>query len=53
MELMDEDNGRTVINYQFSKSKSSGQYSLLLYCNKIIVNEMEDKLVVYGNDAKE
>lgn len=49
---MDQDNGRTVINYQFSKNKSSGQYSLLLYCKKIIINEMEDKIIVYGNDSK-
>jgi hypothetical protein len=46
--LGDEDNFRTVLTYRFIR-EPSGQYLLTIYCRKFIVNELSDKLLVYGN----
>jgi hypothetical protein len=47
--MEDEDNFKTALNYIFKKNKNTNQFILIVYCKKIIVNEFNDKLLVYGN----
>jgi hypothetical protein len=49
LELGDEGNYHTILNYLFKRDKNSNQYVLTIYCKKIIINELCDKLIVYGN----
>jgi hypothetical protein len=47
--LEDEDSFKTILNYVFKRDSKTNQYILIIYCKKIIVNELHDKLLVYAN----
>jgi hypothetical protein len=49
--LEDDSNGLTKLNYIFEENKELNQYILTIYCKKIIINELQDKLIIYGNLA--
>lgn len=46
--MSDEGDNIIILNYIFNKNRY-GQYELIIYCRKIIINELFDKLLVYGN----
>lgn len=48
--VMEDDDGyKTTLNYIYKKNKNTNQFILIIYCKRIIVNELNEKLLVYGN----
>lgn len=43
----------THLNYVFEQTKEINQFILTIYCKKIIINELQDKLIIYGNLAED
>lgn len=41
------------MNYVFEQTKEINQFVLTIYCKKIIINELQDKLIIYGNLAED
>jgi len=41
------------LNYVFEQAKEINQFILTIYCKKIIINELSDKLIIYGNQAED
>ena len=49
LDMTDEDSARTILNFIFLQDKRTKQYRLTIYCKKIILNKISDKLIVYAN----
>jgi len=50
--LEDEDGAQTHLSFTFTKNDSYNQYVLTIYSKAIVLNQLKDKLVVYGNLAE-
>jgi hypothetical protein len=51
--MEDEDSAQTHFNFVFAKVKEYKQYVLSIYIKSMVINELKDKLIVYGNLASE
>lgn len=51
--LEDEDGAQTHLSFTFTKNDSYNQYVLTIYSKAIVLNQLKDKLVVYGNLAEQ
>ena len=47
--MEDDDGYKTTLNYIYKKNKNTNQFILIVYCKRIIINELNEKLLVYGN----